>query len=118
MSTTDDLRVLIQRLHTDDTLQDDYRVDPEAAVQGFHLTAHERDAVLTRDADDFVALGLVSSVDELPSVLRPPPATPADPVRPPWWDLRRLVDRVRRGPRLGEPHPPRPRWPRRRRRDR
>ena len=70
MSHTAALGQLIQQLDTDTTVQDAFRSDPAGAVAGFEMTDHERDAVLTRDLDDLVAIGAAPSIDALPEVLR------------------------------------------------
>jgi hypothetical protein len=70
MPVTDDLVQLLDRLRSDQTLIAQFRTSPGTAIQDFEITAHERDAVVTRDLDDFVALGVVSSISQLPEVLR------------------------------------------------
>jgi hypothetical protein len=70
MSATPGLILLVQRLRTDSALQGAFLNDAVATTEGFGLTAHERDAVVTRDLDDFVAIGVVSTISELPAVLR------------------------------------------------
>ena len=106
MSATDDLAQLLTDLRTNTGLQAAFVANPSGAVQNYDLTAHERDAVVTRDLDDFVALGLVASISELPAVLRGGPVGPAGPSLPAW--LRRLIDRILG--RRGGPHvDPRPR---------
>ena len=72
MSFTNELAQLIDRLRTDAQLQNTYRSNPAAATEGFALTLHERDATVTKDLDDFVAIGLVWSIWELPEVMRGP----------------------------------------------
>lgn len=105
MPATDALVQLLADLRTDTALQAAFTQNPGVAVEDYDLTGHERDAVVTRDLDDFVALGLVSSISQLPPVLRG-----GGPSSSPWlpeW-LRRLLDRIlrRRG---GGPHvDPRP----------
>jgi hypothetical protein len=82
MSATDDLHQLLQQLESDSALQASFRAHPGAAIENFEITAHERDAIVTRDLDDFVALGVVSSIWDLPEVLTGP--------RPSGLDLLRL----------------------------
>jgi hypothetical protein len=102
MPATDALVQLLAQLRTNSGLQAAFLANPSAAVQDFDLTAHERDAVVTRDLDDFVALGVVSSISELPAVLR---GEPGGSWMPDW--LRRLLDRFirrNRGPHV-DPRP-------------
>lgn len=70
MAVTGELVTLLQQLRTNTTLQNQYRANPAQAVEDFELTAHERDAVVSKDLDDFVALGVVSTIWELPAVMR------------------------------------------------
>jgi Aromatic-ring-opening dioxygenase LigAB, LigA subunit len=116
MSATDDLHQLLQRLRTDSALQASFRANPRAAVASFHLTPHERDAVITRDLDDFVALGVVSAIRDLPEVLRGPRPSLIDLLKdglgwvtslPGHIGLGRPVPRPR--PRPGPTPQPRPR---------
>jgi hypothetical protein len=106
-AVTDDLLQLLYRLETDTTLQRSFVANAAAATRPFALTSHERDAIVTRDCDDFIALGLVSSIWELPEVLTGP--------RPPrflraWLRLRLLLSRLLRLPPPVGPIPePRPR---------
>jgi hypothetical protein len=86
MPVTDELVLLLDRLRNDQTLIAEFRANPTSAIEDFDVTAHERDAVVTRDLDDFVALGVVSSIWQLPEVL-----TGARPGGP----LVRLLDRIR-----------------------
>jgi hypothetical protein len=107
LSATDDLVQLLAQLRTNTGLQAAFLANPSAAVQDFELTAHERDALVTRDLDDFVALGVVTSISQLPAVLRGEhEPRPAGSWMPEW--LRKLIDRLlNRG---GGPHvDPRPR---------
>jgi hypothetical protein len=90
MPATDDLVDLLNQLRTNATLQAAFRSSPSAALESFDLTAHERDAVMTRDLDDFVALGVVASISELPEVLRGERAAGGS------WLLRQ-VETLRRG---------------------
>jgi hypothetical protein len=118
MSATDDLTLLLERLRTDTALQAGFRADPVAATERFELTGHERDAVVTHDCDDLVALGVVSSITQLPDVLECPRRSPLALL------LERLRERLRRRrglpPRIDPdpgpwpipdllPEPPRPR---------
>jgi hypothetical protein len=126
VSYTDDLAELVDRLRTDAGLQNVFRGDPMAATQGFALTPHERDAVVTRDLDDLVAIGLVWSIWELPEVLtgprpgglagrllwlrlrlRIPPPPDFEPTPRPRPDPGPLPEPPRPGPRP-RPQPPRP----------
>jgi hypothetical protein len=70
MAHTDALGDLIQQLHTDTDLQEKFKTNPGEAVEPFDLTHHEEDAVITRDLDDLVAVGVVSEIADLPEVLR------------------------------------------------
>jgi hypothetical protein len=70
MAYTAALGQLIQQLRTDTALQNAYRASAQAVLDDFDLTPHEHDAVMTRDHDDLVALGVVSSISDLPEVLR------------------------------------------------
>jgi hypothetical protein len=106
MAVTSALTTLLQRLHTDQALISHFESSPSGAVQDFDLTAHERDAVVTRDLDDFVNLGAVNAIEELPAVLRGAPSGHPGP-RPSILDrLRRVLDRIRR--RQPAPSQPRP----------
>lgn len=79
MAVTAELTRLLDKLRTDAALQASFRADPATAAEGFALTPHERDAVVTQDLDDFVALGVVTSIDQLPPVLRGEPPAPVQP---------------------------------------
>jgi hypothetical protein len=70
VASTDHLVQLVEQLRTNTSLQEQWDQDPASAIASFELTVHERDAVLTRDSDDFVALGIVASIWELPWRLR------------------------------------------------
>jgi hypothetical protein len=94
MAVTDDLTLLLQRLHSNQSLIAQFQADPDAAVQNYELTPHERDAVVTRDLDDFVALGVVNSIEELPAVLRGLPTGPPRPRPSILETLRRMLDRI------------------------
>jgi hypothetical protein len=120
VSATDDLILLLDRLRTDHTLQAQFRANPRAAVADFELTPHERDAVITRDLDDFVALGVVSSISELPEALR---GTRGGPTVVDVWagvarELRDILTRFSTAvlnpqprPQPPRPEPPRPEPP-------
>src|SRR3954468_9824317 len=107
MAATDALMQLLADLRTQTAWQTAFVQNASAAVQDYELTGHERDAVLTRDLDDFVALGLVSSISELPAVLRG--GSPTGPRLPEW--LRRLIDLLRGRGRGPEPVPHPGPWP-------
>jgi hypothetical protein len=70
MAHTDALGEFIQKLHTDTDLQQKFESDPAKALEGFDVTHHEHDAVITRDLDDLVAVGVTHAISELPPVLR------------------------------------------------
>jgi hypothetical protein len=114
MAVTAELTQLFDKLRTDAAVQASFRTNPATATEGFALTAHERDAVVSRDLDDFVALGVVASIDQLPAVLRGEPAGPAVPpvVRGGGWGwLAAQVERLRqalRNVRIGGPPRPGP----------
>ena len=63
------LGLLLDELQTNQALRTDFVANPANAIAPFQLTAHERHAVLKRDCDDFVALGVVSTTADLPDVL-------------------------------------------------
>ena len=67
---TDHLDVLIEQLHTNEQLQNAFVANPSNAMAGFVLTSHERHAILIRDLDDFVALGIVDTIEQLPWPMR------------------------------------------------
>jgi hypothetical protein len=112
MSTTPGLAALIGQLRTDSALQASFATNPSAAIVGFEMTGHERHAVVTRDADDLVAIGAVSSASELPGVLRPAPA-PAPGVFDRLLQLRLRIQRLIRfaRPPVDPPRPDPPRGP-------
>jgi hypothetical protein len=121
-AVTDDLVQLLARLGTDGALQTSFRANPGTAIQHFDLTGHERDAVISRDLDDFVALGVVNSISELPAVLRgesePRPlyggswfARQLEALRQALLRLRRPILRSPNVP-IPRPLPPRPDPPR------
>jgi hypothetical protein len=107
---TDDLVQLIADLRTNAPLIAAFRANPANAVQNYSLTAHERDAVVTRDLDDFVALGVVAAISELPEVLRGGRREPGL-ILDRWLRLRlrlrNLLSRVA-GPKIDLPGPPPP----------
>ena len=72
MGYTHDIAELVDQLRTDAQLQNTYRNNPGAAIGSYHVTPHERDAFVTRDVDDFVAIGLVNSIWQLPEVMTGP----------------------------------------------
>jgi hypothetical protein len=103
MPVTDELVLLLDRLRSDQTLIAQFRANPTSAIANFDLTAHERDAVVTRDLDDFVALGVVTSIWQLPEVLTGPHR---------GGPLAGLLDRIKvflkgllRRDRVPHPHP-------------
>ena len=103
---------LVAQLHTNETLQSAFQSNPASALEPFDVTGHEHDAVVTRDLDDLVAIGVASTIEELPEVLR---GTRAD--EPHWNVPEHLRDRLewirRRIPDLMDrnPHPAIPRIP-------
>jgi hypothetical protein len=103
MPATDDLVQLLADLRTDTALQTAFVQNRGGAVVEYELTAHERDAVVTLDLDDFVALGLVSSISELPPVMLGAGGQPLPPWLPEW--LRRLIERIRRRDPRPDPRP-------------
>jgi hypothetical protein len=106
MAATDGLVQLLQDLRTDGALQAAFRQSRSGAIATYELTAHERDAVVTLDLDDFVALGVVSLISQLPPVMRG-----SGGHWPGWWPgwLGRVVDRFRE--RDSPPIDPRPPGP-------
>lgn len=109
----DDLELLVlDQLHNNQTLIDAFRANPANALAPYTLTSHEHRALVTRASGDFVALGLVDSVNELPEVLRGGRRPGGIPGLPDW--LRKRIEealkRVPRPPdRLPRPRIPRPR---------
>ena len=73
MAVTEDMALLFDRLRNHAPTQQAFAANRAQAIAEYELTAHERDAVLTSDCDDLVALGLASSVDGLPDALDCPP---------------------------------------------
>ena len=69
MPHTDHLELLLSELRTNETLRAAFVANPSNAITPFELTSHERHAILVRDCEDFVALGTVSSTDDLPDVM-------------------------------------------------
>jgi hypothetical protein len=63
------MALLFDRLHNHVPTQNAFLADAKQAIEAFDLTAHERDAVLTRDCDDLVAIGLAQTTAGLPDVL-------------------------------------------------
>jgi hypothetical protein len=94
---------LLRDLHTSSALQRAFLRDRSGAIATYELTAHERGAVVTLDLDDFVALGVVSLISQLPPVMLGSGGHP-----PGWWPgwLRRMIDRFRQ--RDAPPIDPRP----------
>lgn len=125
MGVTDHMAELFDRLRNDAAFRNQFSANREQAIAEYELTGHERDAVLTSDCDDLVALGLASSVSGLPSVLdcperRRPGLSPGviDRIRDRIDDvIRPIRDRVPLPPvelpppfrRRPEPPQPRPR---------
>jgi hypothetical protein len=75
MAATAALYTLLDGLENNPALIASFTASPGAAVADFAITGHERDAVVTRDLDDFLVLGVVTSIWQLPEVLtgpRPP----------------------------------------------
>jgi hypothetical protein len=67
----DDMEVLVlDQLHNNQTLINAFRANPSNAIAPFTLTAHERRAFVQKASNDFLALGVVDSVNELPEVIR------------------------------------------------
>ena len=117
MAVTSAMRELFDKLYNDTATQNQYRANPSFAVADYDLTAHERDAIVTKDLDDLVELGLADSVAALPEVLRgtrvPGPSQGGG-----WGWLASIVENARRAaerlpfelPRPSIPRPgPRPR---------
>ena len=125
MAVTDEMALLMNRLRSDPVTRAAFQQDPEQAIAGYDLTGHERDAILTRDCDDLVALGLAANVGGLPDVLDcPEPRRPTlapgildrltggvgDLIRP-IRDLLPIPDRLRLPRPWGGSRPPGPRPP-------
>ena len=109
----DDLELLVlDQLHNNQALIDDFRTNAANAIAPFTLTDHERRAFVLKASSDFLALGVVDSVNELPEVLRGTRA-PGGPISQGLIDRIRnafgrlpLVDRVPRPPiRIPIPRP-------------
>jgi Aromatic-ring-opening dioxygenase LigAB, LigA subunit len=60
---------LIQQLHTDQALQEQFKASPQDVCDQYELTAHEHDAMVDRDCDDLVGLGVADSAADLPDAL-------------------------------------------------
>jgi Aromatic-ring-opening dioxygenase LigAB, LigA subunit len=110
MAYTTALGQLVQQLHTDTTLQNAFAANPSAVAGDFDLTSHEHDAVVTRDCNDLVALGVANSISALPDVMCPDRAPTTGPGS--------VIDRLRRElgsrlpsifDRIPRPRPPGPR---------
>ena len=85
----DDLELLVtDQLHNNQALIDEFRANPSNAIAPFALTGHERRAFVLKASSDFVALGVVDSVNELPEVLRGTRA-PGGPIS------QSILDRIR-----------------------
>ena len=69
MPVTPAMELLFDRLHNDAPTQQAFLADREAALAEYELTGHERDALMSNDCDDFVAIGLATSTAGLPDVL-------------------------------------------------
>jgi hypothetical protein len=69
LAHTDALAELIQQLHTDQSLQGQFKASPQDVCDQYELTPHEHDAMVDRDCEDLVALGVADSVSDLPKVL-------------------------------------------------
>ncbi|HEX8645856.1 MAG TPA: hypothetical protein VF715_03080 [Thermoleophilaceae bacterium] len=70
MTYTPALGEFFQRLGTDAALQRTYQLNPARAADGFKLTSHEREAVVTADLDGLVVVGAAPTVEQLPAVVR------------------------------------------------
>jgi hypothetical protein len=118
MPSTDDMSLLMNRLRSDAPTQAAFRQDPAQAVAGYNLTTHERDAIVTKDCSDLVALGFASNSAGLPDVLDCPQISRPgnapgiidrirDVVRP-IRDRLPIPDRIPLPPFGRRPTPPRP----------
>lgn len=113
MAVTQDMALLFDRLHNHAPTQQAFAANRQQAIAEFELTAHERDAVLSTDCDDLVAIGLATSTAGLPNVLncpdfqRPTLSTDLfDRIRKALADaLKPLRDRVPIPDRLDLPRP-------------
>jgi hypothetical protein len=74
LSYSPGLARLFEMLRTDSAVQNAYRASPQAVVDEYGLTSHERDALLTKDLDDFVGIGVAADIAELPPVVVGPRA--------------------------------------------
>lgn len=120
MAVTDDMALLMNRLRSDAATRAAFAQNPGQAVAGYDLTPHERDAVVTKDCGDLVALGLAPNTSGLPDVLGCPqvgsPIAPGvidrirDVIRP-IRDRLPIPDRIPLPP-FRRPVPPRPPEPR------
>ena len=105
---TDDLEQLLEQLATNQQLIARFEQNRANAVAPFDLTHHEREAVVTRDLDDFVELGIVDAIEDLPPVLRGERAGGIPGLASGIFDrLKPLIDRIRRTI-PGLPDPPIP----------
>lgn len=105
MAHTDALQQFMDQLRTDTALQDQLRNQPSQAVSGRALTAHERDALMTLDADDFVATGFAPSVYHLPPPLRPQPSIQIDELAELREHINKLLEKHPGFGRLPQPGP-------------
>jgi hypothetical protein len=109
---------VLAKLHNDMAFRQSFIANAESALATFQLTGHERHALVIRQIDYFVALGIVDATSELPPPLRPAGGTaPTTGPRVPQSVLDRLratIDRLvlRRPPRPPVERPrPRPQPP-------
>ena len=103
---TSALDQVLSKLHNDLAFRQSFIADAEGALAGYELTGHERNSLVRRQINDFVALGIVDTVSQLPPPLRP------EGGRPPTGGIRvplSVLDRVRAAIReLILRRPPRP----------
>ncbi|HEX8742908.1 MAG TPA: hypothetical protein VF712_07225 [Thermoleophilaceae bacterium] len=119
MAVSSDMGLLFERLRNDPVTQAEFEQNRAQATAGYQLTTHERDAVMTSDCDDLVALGLAGNVASLPASLEcPEPSRPT--IAPGLIDritgavadvIRPIRDRVPLPDRLDLPRPFRRRPP-------